>query len=526
MEFYVLPRGSGTPSVSRNAVYLIADNWNDYSFVTMFSMSLYDNDGEYHDIGALKIGFKGQTVEISTNEKLPRSFSFLDENFFSLGGSEDFYRNIAALTNSQGLEILKALRDVVVMPELIIEIEDEKVFSISLLRNVSLSVIKGQFSRILQGKIELTNFKFIFYRPESLDFGAIKLSFNVEVDSAPSSNIHAIIGRNGVGKTTLLNGMIESITNRKNAAAKFMAIDTWGEEIEIPQDYFSSLVSVSFSAFDPFNPPQEQFDPAKGTCYFYIGLKDPHNPGTHRTIPDLRDDCVRALIKCFYDQKKIERWLNAIEKLGSDENFAFMRLQNLSDIFKVLQQQSKEEQVDSQIFHKKYKVAIDVFLSTMSSGHAIVLLTITRLVATVEEKTLLLLDEPESHLHPPLLSAFLRALADLLHDRNGVAIIATHSPVVLQEIPRSCVSKIYRVGSAVSAKRPDIETFGENVGLLTSEVFSLEVERSGFVALLAKSVDVGKSYEVILNEYSGQLGFEGRAILKSLVASRDRQSQL
>jgi predicted ATP-dependent endonuclease of OLD family len=69
----------------------------------------------------------------------------------------------------------------------------------------------------------------------------------------------------------------------------------------------------------------------------------------------------------------------------------------------------------------------------MSSGHAIVLLTITRLVATVEEKTLVLLDEPESHLHPPLLSAFIRALSDLLYDRNGVAIIATHSPVVLQE---------------------------------------------------------------------------------------------
>ncbi len=40
----------------------------------------------------------------------------------------------------------------------------------------------------------------------------------------------------------------------------------------------------------------------------------------------------------------------------------------------------------------------------MSSGHAIVLLTVTKLVARVEEKTLVLIDEPESHLHPPLLS--------------------------------------------------------------------------------------------------------------------------
>lgn len=59
-------------------------------------------------------------------------------------------------------------------------------------------------------------------------------------------------------------------------------------------------------------------------------------------------------------------------------------------------------------------------------------------------KTLVLIDEPESHLHPPLLSAFIRALSDLLLDRNGLSIIATHSPVVLQEVPKRCVWKINR----------------------------------------------------------------------------------
>ena len=48
----------------------------------------------------------------------------------------------------------------------------------------------------------------------------------------------------------------------------------------------------------------------------------------------------------------------------------------------------------------------------LSSGHKIVLLTITKLVEKVEEKTLILVDEPEAHLHPPVLSAFVRALSD------------------------------------------------------------------------------------------------------------------
>lgn len=170
------------------------------------------------------------------------------------------------------------------------------------------------------------------------------------------------------------------------------------------------------------------------------------------------------------------------------------------------------------------KISKDKVLKTigrMSSGHASVLLIITQLVAKVEEKTLVLLDEPESHLHPPLLSAFVRALSDLLENRNGVAIIATHSPVVLQEIPRSCVWKIERTGKVTNPYRPNIETFGENVGVLTREVFSLEVIKSGFHKLLTEIVATGKSYDDIVSEFGNQLGTEAKILLKTLVRIRD-----
>jgi len=99
---------------------------------------------------------------------------------------------------------------------------------------------------------------------------------------------------------------------------------------------------------------------------------------------------------------------------------------------------------------QEFSQRAEALFKRMSSGHAIVLLTVTKLVETVEEKTLVLLDEPESHLHPPLLSAFTRALSDLLVNRNGVAIIATHSPVVLQEVPKSCVSILRRTSRVIS----------------------------------------------------------------------------
>ena len=513
-----MPRGG------KDTVYLKTDQWNDYSFVTVFEMSFHDEDGKLHDIGQIKIGFKGQTTEIPTYARLDSKFEKIGDEFFSLGQGVEYYRKIASLPYGAGRNILESLRDIVAQPHLIDEVKTEDVFSVAFLRGVSLSVIKGQYLRVLEGQAELTDFNFAFLRPESDNLGEIELSFGVKVGSTPSTNIHAVIGRNGVGKTTLLNGMIGAITDKENANGQFFDQQSLRKNV-ISADYFSSLVSVSFSAFDPFAPPQEQSDPAMGTCYFYIGLKDSKNREQHRTISDLQIECVKALINCFYQPKKKKRWFNAIEKLGSDENFRSMQLEQLEAIYEDLRCDFKlNNQSNSEEFQNKYHENIVHFLDRMSSGHAVVLLTITRLVATVEEKTLILLDEPESHLHPPLLSAFVRAIADLLSDQNGVAIIATHSPVVLQEIPSSCVWKLYRSGSSVTSNRPQMETFGENVGVLTSEVFSLEVERSGFHDLLDKSVKAGKSYERILADYGNQLGFEGKAILKSLIGNRDRSN--
>ena len=524
MEFLVLSKNTWVPENGRDCAYLKVDNWNDYSFVTMFHLSLHDGEGCLHDIGEIKIGFKGQTTETSTYTKLQDRFFDLEDEFFSLGQGVDFYKKLARLPDSIGTEMLSSLRDIVANTAIIEIIKDEDVFGTSLLRNTSLSIVKGQYARLLEGLAELTDFKFKFVRPEVPKFGGVELDFEVKVGSTPRSNIHAIIGRNGVGKTTILNGMIAAITDQESSKAKFVDSEGW-QESEISSDYFSSLVSVSFSAFDPFTPPKEQPDPAKGTCYFYIGLKDANNGELHRTISDLQHDCIKALVHCFQEKGKTRRWLDAIEKLGSDENFFLMRLEELNSVYLGLRNKINQiEQSDSISFVNRYREVVAPTLSRMSAGHAIVLLTITRLVATVEEKTLVLLDEPESHLHPPLLSAFVRALSDLLHDRNGLALIATHSPVVLQEIPSSCVWKVYRKGENVTTSRPGIETFAENVGVLTSEVFSLEVERSGFHDILAESVLLGRTYEEIVEEYNDQIGFEGRAILKVLIAKRDRGS--
>lgn len=172
--------------------------------------------------------------------------------------------------------------------------------------------------------------------------------------------------------------------------------------------------------------------------------------------------------------------------------------------------------------HPRQAAAKKLFQS-LSSGHKIVLLTMTRLVEVVDEKTLVLMDEPEAHLHPPLLSAFIRALSELLINRNGVAIVATHSPVVAQEVPRSCVWKLRRNGTILAAERPDIETFGENVGALTREAFGLEVTKSGFHKLISDAVSSMDSYDEIVEQFNQRLGGEAKAIARGLMIEKAQE---
>lgn len=529
ISFKVLGLRERANSANRNVVQLSPGDWDDYSFKTSFGVSFTDDRGERFDLGTVKIGYKGQPKGW-TRERLPAAFLALSDEWFSLGQDVDYYEKAVQLPVEVRELILRGLKDVVADDAILAVAKEEKAFKDSLTRGVSMTVIHGQFKRILNGQIALSDFHFSYRQQADEKHAPVNLSFKVEAASKPSTNVHVLIGRNGVGKTTLLNNMVDALTGVKRGdqpAFGFHEYDFLDSIKPLSKDYFSSVVSVSFSAFDPFLPPMDRADRTAGPAYFYIGMKKARfeqkdATATSSSAPsakevslpppktdaELINDFVNSFRSCLNQQAKRERWRSAVKRLESDVNFAEMDLTRLLDL------------EDDRLAIK----GAGALGGRMSSGHSIVLLTITKLVDTVEEKTLVLLDEPESHLHPPLLSAFTRALSDLLHNRNGVAIVATHSPVVLQEVPKSCVWKLTRIRAEGRADRPERETFGENVGILTREVFGLEVSKSGFHEMMQRAVESGATFQAIVAEYNGQLGAEARAILLALIASRDSKT--
>lgn len=510
VKFVVLEHGIRISAPHMNTIYFSPSNWDDYSYKTSFEATLYDATLTKHDLGTVKIGYVDQPTGW-TLDSIPRNFISLPPNWFSLGQDVKYYKTIADIFDLQSrVSVLDSLGDVVSKTQKLEKNMSEKVFKSSLMRGVSLSIVYGQYSRVLQGLAELTEFDFSYIDPGDERNAAINLSFEVIPLSKPATNIHVLIGRNGVGKTTLMNNMITAIITPSIEQRGKFTEPGWNGPKQLDVNYFSSVVSVSFSAFDPFVPPREQPDRSQGVAYFYVGMKK-HRAGQAATPPkseeDLVADCMSSLASCLSQPSKKSRWHTAISRLESDSNFADMDLRSLLDL-----------KTDD------FKVLARKKMSLMSSGHKIVLLTITKLVDTIEEKTLVLMDEPESHLHPPLLSAFTRALAELLQDRNGVAIIASHSPVLVQEVPKSCVWKLTRLRAAGRSDRPDRETFGENVGVLTREIFGLEVTKSGFHEVLQNAVEQGGSFESIMADYEDQLGVEGQALLRTLITSRDLDS--
>lgn len=514
MFFTVLPSSTRLPTEGRNKAYLLTDNWDDwFKFSTMYILFYYDKAGEQHRIGEVKIGQFGLTPK-QRRPPIPDEFDTLDESFFSLGQDDSYYEKLNELGTDIRDKVLVSLRDIALNVELFEKALNEEVMGISLLRSVSRTAVRGQFRRIASGGIRLTSYSFSYKAPQhrKAKLPAPKFTFKVNPDSNPPTNIHVLIGRNGVGKTHHLQLMTQALVASDRAEGDVGVFrnddNNFGDFEENPEPIFENIVSVTFSAFDPFEPLPVRQNKSEGVRYQYIGLKKTASATDRapKTPAYLGREFVASMRVVIGQVPTLQRWRKALSVLEADPIFKEANIAGLADESEIDEEEAK-------------KLATKTF-SKLSSGHKIVLLTITRLVETVEEKTLVLLDEPEAHLHPPLLSAFIRAISDLLASRNGVGIIATHSPVVLQEVPKKCVWKIRRSGNEVAIERPEIQTFGENVGILTREVFGLEVTDTGFHQLLTQSVERNPDYEEVLGNFNNQLGAEARAIVQAMIAVR------
>ena len=157
-----------------------------------------------------------------------------------------------------------------------------------------------------------------------------------------------------------------------------------------------------------------------------------------------------------------------------------------------------------------------------STGHKIVMHAVASLVAYTEPKSIVLFDEPETHLHPPLLASFMHAVRLILRQNDAFAVVATHSPVVVQETLAQHVAIIRRVGGETRIHNPSIETYGESVGEITNEIFGLTSDATDYHTVLNKLAESGLGLEEIDGLFRDGLSLQARAFVMTLLANRER----
>ncbi|WP_214850672.1 AAA family ATPase [Exiguobacterium sp. s193] len=482
---------------SKEGFHLVPDNWNDYLFYTLFNVEYIDKNLKKTEIGDVKIGFEDQTTDEKTRTVLNQLVSGRDDfllelpnKFFSLGQSAKYYKNIKELDDDLRIDFLTAINDIAYNDELMKKYSEQEVLTVSLMREVNKYNYENQFKRIARGGTLLTDFDFLF----SLEYQNKKknLHFKVEPDTLPPTNLHAVIGTNGVGKTTVLKGIMNEYINGKL------------------QDDFANLVYISFSVFDK-NPSDEEDEK---DSFFYVGLKK--KLGKTKSDTEINEEFRDSILSILIRKKQYH--LHQMFTILNKADYNFNKLNFITTLERYFE--TRRDKEDMQICTENIVSKFEY----LSSGHKVILLSISKIVELIVEKSLVLIDEPETHLHPPLLSAYIRCLSELLTAENGVGIVATHSPVVLQEVPKSVVSIIRKYGNAFKIERPRIETFGENTGILTEEVFGLELINTGFHKILKEAAENLRDYDLVLEEFNHQLSLDAKTIVRSYLNELEKDT--
>src|SRR5690606_7633588 len=76
---------------------------------------------------------------------------------------------------------------------------------------------------------------------------------------------------------------------------------------------------------------------------------------------------------------------------------------------------------------------------SLSSGQLSLFRFALQICLHIENGTLLLLDEPETHLHPNFITELVDLLDSILEQTGSLAIVATHSAYFVREVPREQV---------------------------------------------------------------------------------------
>ena len=461
--------------------------WNDYSYRTTFYLFYYSDENKVSSIGEVKI--MHEDLEYLT--VIPQEFTELPDNFCSLGQSIGYYTALNDLFGNDLESVLYAIKDAAFFPKILERFERFEKFKFSMIRGDKIERLLREARFEIYGfdLNKLYQFKYSF-KPAYAE-EAINVNFDFDTTGEVSSRIIALIGKNGTGKTQLLTSLPLNISQKEDS-------------FFIPKTpRFSKVIAISYSIFDQFDIPRPNAD----FNYVYCGLRN--DKGLLKSKIELEQQFLEAWNQ-IATKDRIQLWHQVLSNFLQNDIVAKLHLIHFTN----------------DVGEEKWRINTEGFneiKNVLSSGQSILLYIISEITANMRFDALILYDEPETHLHPNAISQLINAIYNLVEEFQSYCIIATHSPLVIREIPSKSVFVVERFGNVPMIRGISQETFGGNINTLTEEVFGNREIIKKHEMVVEKLVRQQYSYEQILQllEFDGiPVNLNIRLYAKSLIGAQ------
>lgn len=441
--------------------FLKSITWDDYGHKTSFYLDYVREDGSYSRVGKVKICKKNAAT---TLDVIPESFLSLDLDYCSLGQETSYYSNIKNILGDNAMSFLNAMKDAAVFSRISDDFVNDSGFRHSLLRDNSADTALNLGRYVLAGfdPDERVNFTYKTRLAFSSDYDFnIKFDFGRINQEDNFNRVIAIIGENGVGKTSLLSSLAKSIAKQQ-------------KDCFLPHyPLFTKVVAASYSMFDRFYDID-----ARAFNFEYCGMHN--NEGGLMNQEQLKARHIRNA-----------ETINALNRGLNLKNFLGNILPDnmLDGLF--------EEGIETKF---KYDVYEDYY-GKMSSGQTMLTNLIIDITANVRSNCLIMIDEPEVHLHPNAITQIINVVNLVCERFSSCCIMATHSPLVIQSLLSRNVLIMERdIDGMPIVRQMRIESLGENLTTINEEIFSNGQREKYYRRLIEKAVEGKRNMDQVLQE--------------------------
>lgn len=464
-------------------------NWNDFGYYTWYSLFYFKSEEEKFFLGELKILHAGSK---DTNSVIPQTFTELGDDFCSLGITTDYYKNMRKRFSTEECHsILSALQDCSIRIEHYERFKDTEGYQLSLCRELSSERAWREAKYIINGTPlkDAYSIHYLFhpgYNPECT--APFILKFNPE--ARYYNRCAGIIGENGVGKTTMLSNLIDCLINNKK------------ECLNDRLPLFSCVMSICTTSFDSFSNIRKNVENPSIFPYYYFCANQQ------------KDYTINAITESVLAIRK-----KNLNKESIFQEYSWIIHEYIPDLsgYQLWNEHTDENDQASRLDIDERQLS--EFIQKLSSGQLQLFLLITFIFRQITFDSLVIIDEPEVHLHPKAIRDLFKLLMHLLNRFQSYCIVSTHSPLVVRELPGKNVYLMRRTDNIPEIGKIGIETLGENISILYDEIFGYDDSATYLSKVITQMKADGKSYKEIIQRIKSdenKLNLNARFIVKQL----------